>query len=59
MAMIVLMLNSYSMTLPVPSQPAFFMHSNIESDISRSDHSKSSYVQHSANECSITEQDPR
>nr|XP_023892514.1 putative receptor-like protein kinase At4g00960 isoform X3 [Quercus suber] len=59
MAMIVLMLNSYSMTLPVPSQPAFFMHSSIESDISRSDHSKSSYVQHSANEVSITELDPR
>ncbi|KAL4628565.1 hypothetical protein ACB092_05G248500 [Castanea dentata] len=59
MAMIVLMLNSYSMTLPVPSQPAFFMHSNIESDISRSEHSKSSYVQHSANEASITELVPR
>ena len=60
MAMIVLMLNSYSITPPVPSsQPAFFMHKNIESDISKSDHSKGSYVQLSANEASITELDPR
>ncbi|KAL4628734.1 hypothetical protein ACB092_05G260400 [Castanea dentata] len=69
MAMIVLMLNSYSITLPIPSQPAFFMHSNIESDISsqwehnlevtRSDHSEGGYIQHSANEASITEPYPR
>ena len=69
MALIVLMLNSYSITLPVPSHPAFFMHSNIESDMSsnwghnlevaRSDHSKGHYVQHSANEASITELYPR
>ena len=59
LAMIVLMLNSYSITLPIPSQPAFFMHKNIESDISKSDHSKGSYVQLSANEASITELDPR
>ncbi|KAM4102060.1 hypothetical protein ACB094_05G194300 [Castanea mollissima] len=69
MAMIVLMLNSYSITLPIPSQPAFFMHSNIESDISsqwehnlavtRSDHSEGGYIQHSANEASITEHYPR
>ena len=58
-AMIVLMLNSYSITLPVPSQPAFSTHGNFESDISRSDHSKGSYVQHSANEASITELYPR
>uniref|UniRef100_A0A7N2MRM2 Cysteine-rich receptor-like protein kinase 29 n=2 Tax=Quercus lobata TaxID=97700 RepID=A0A7N2MRM2_QUELO len=32
MSSIVLMLNSYSLTLPIPLQPAFFMHSNIESD---------------------------
>ena len=57
MAMIVLMLNSYSITLPVPSQPA--LHKNIESDISKSDHSKGSYVQLSVNEASITELDPR
>ncbi|KAF5472869.1 hypothetical protein F2P56_009538 [Juglans regia] len=35
MASIVLMLNSYSITLPVPSQPAFFMNtSSIESEMS-------------------------
>lgn len=58
-AMTVLMRNSYSITLPVPSQPAFFMHSNIESDhnleVTGSEHSRGSYVQHSANEASITE----
>ncbi|GLT27493.1 hypothetical protein SLA2020_024860 [Shorea laevis] len=36
MAAVVLMLNSNSATLPMPSRPAFFMHSNIESDISSS-----------------------
>ncbi|GMY32332.1 putative receptor-like protein kinase At4g00960 [Fagus crenata] len=69
MASIVLMLNSYSMTLPIPSQPAFFMHSNTESNISlqlendsrgtESDQSKSSVVQASINEASITELSPR
>ncbi|XP_023894979.1 cysteine-rich receptor-like protein kinase 26 [Quercus suber] len=34
MASVVLMLNSYSLTMPIPLQPAFFMHSNIESDTS-------------------------
>lgn len=32
MIIIVLMLYSYSITLPVTSQPAFFMYSNIELD---------------------------
>ncbi|GMY32380.1 putative receptor-like protein kinase At4g00960 [Fagus crenata] len=69
MASIVLMLNSYSMTLPIPSQPAFFMHSNTESNISlqlendsggtESDQSKSNFVQPSINEASITELFPR
>ncbi|KAL4628562.1 hypothetical protein ACB092_05G248200 [Castanea dentata] len=69
MGLIVLMLNSDSITLPVPSQPAFFMHNNIELDVSsnskhnlevtRSNHSKGHYVQHSANEASITELYPR
>ncbi|KAL4628571.1 hypothetical protein ACB092_05G249000 [Castanea dentata] len=69
MALIVLMLYSYSITLPMPSQPAFFMHSNIESNMSsnrehdlevtRSNHSKGHYVQHSTNEASITELYPR
>jgi hypothetical protein len=30
MASVVLMLNSYSITLPVPLEPAFFMHNNID-----------------------------
>ena len=67
MASIVLMLSSYSMTLPIPSKPAFFMHSNTESNIflqfendSRgTDQSKSSFVQASINEASITELSPR
>ncbi|XP_050212581.1 cysteine-rich receptor-like protein kinase 44 [Mercurialis annua] len=36
MATVVLMLNSYSTTLSVPSQPAFFMQSHIESEFSSS-----------------------
>ncbi|GMY32338.1 putative receptor-like protein kinase At4g00960 [Fagus crenata] len=60
MASIVLLLNSNSMTLQIPSQPAFFMHSNTESNISLqlendSHQSKSSFVQTSINEASITE----
>jgi hypothetical protein len=35
MASVVLILNSYSITLPIPSQPTFFMHSNINSKTSR------------------------
>ncbi|PKI67024.1 hypothetical protein CRG98_012562 [Punica granatum] len=34
MASVVLMLNSHSLTLQVPSEPAFFMHSGVQSDIS-------------------------
>ncbi|KAK9949618.1 hypothetical protein M0R45_005135 [Rubus argutus] len=34
MASVIVMLNSYSLTLPVPSEPAFFMHSSVRSDIS-------------------------
>ncbi|CAB4283558.1 unnamed protein product [Prunus armeniaca] len=50
MASVILMLNSYSLTLPVPSQPAFYLHSigsdrslgsEYNSGITRSDHSKS------------------
>ncbi|XP_043704129.1 cysteine-rich receptor-like protein kinase 10 isoform X2 [Telopea speciosissima] len=36
MASVVLMLNSYSVTLPLPSQPAFFVQSRMESDQSNS-----------------------
>ncbi|XWS18241.1 hypothetical protein CRYUN_Cryun32bG0026500 [Craigia yunnanensis] len=33
MASVVLMLTSYSVALPLPSQPSFFMHSNTQSEI--------------------------
>ncbi|BFG35436.1 hypothetical protein CerSpe_217100 [Prunus speciosa] len=33
MASVFLMTNSYSLTLPVPSQPAFYLHSSIGSDM--------------------------
>ena len=33
MASVVLMLNSFSITLPIPLEPAIFMHSNIESRV--------------------------
>ncbi|TQD77250.1 hypothetical protein C1H46_037191 [Malus baccata] len=67
---IVLMLNSYSVTLPVPSQPAFFRDSNVGSDMTlgwknssevittESDRSKSSSIK--AHDVSlITEVYPR
>ncbi|GMN19060.1 hypothetical protein TIFTF001_049886 [Ficus carica] len=66
---VVLMLNSNSLSLPVPSQPAFYVHSNIGSDmplvsdfgstVTKSDHSKSHSGQASVNETSITELHPR
>lgn len=56
---IVLMLNSYSLSLPVPSQPGFFMHS-IGSDMSLATQSNSGdFVQASRNEATITELYPR
>ena len=69
MASVVLMLDSYSMTLPIPSKPAFFMNSGTESNIclqwehdsrvTGSNQSKSSSIQASINEVSITELSPR
>ena len=48
-----------SITLQVPSQPAFFMHGNIESDhnleVTGLEHSRGSCVQHSANEASTSD----
>ena len=68
MASVFLMLNSYSMTLPIPLEPAFFMHSNIEAKISLQwehdsrvaelDESKKSLIEASINETSITELSP-
>ncbi|PRQ48782.1 putative protein kinase RLK-Pelle-DLSV family [Rosa chinensis] len=34
MTSVILMLNSHSLSLPVPSEPAFFMHSSVGSDLS-------------------------
>ncbi|KAL6277154.1 hypothetical protein ACE6H2_020755 [Prunus campanulata] len=54
MASVILMMNSYAFALPVPSQPAFYLHRSIASDMSlrseynsgatRSDRSKSNSV---------------
>ncbi|XP_065878497.1 cysteine-rich receptor-like protein kinase 44 [Euphorbia lathyris] len=66
MASVVLMLNSFSLTLPVPSQPAFFMHTITESDMSSSSRVTESTRSRdellpilSNNEASITDLDPR
>ncbi|XP_062087454.1 cysteine-rich receptor-like protein kinase 44 [Humulus lupulus] len=69
---IVLMLNSNSLSLPLPSEPAFFMRSNYTgsdmsfgSDINSrvhtqsSNHSKSESIKESLNDASITELYPR
>jgi hypothetical protein len=66
MASVVLMLNSYSITLPVPSKPAFFMHNNIDSEkpcrwehgigvTESSERSQGNSIHGSTNEVSITE----
>ncbi|XP_030940952.1 putative receptor-like protein kinase At4g00960 isoform X2 [Quercus lobata] len=69
MASVVLVLNSYSITLPIPSEPAFLMNSGTKSNIclqwehdsrlAESNQSKSNSVQASINEVSITELSPR
>ncbi|KAK2644353.1 hypothetical protein Ddye_019548 [Dipteronia dyeriana] len=62
MASVVLMLNSYSISLPLPTKPAFFMHTTTEMDnpeSTMSNQSKSRSVEYSINEVSITELDPR
>lgn len=65
MASVVLMLNSFSHSLAVPSKPAFLMHSTIdaENNDSRVSHnSKNSIensVQYSIDEASITDLYPR
>ena len=69
MATVVLMLNSHSVTLSLPSRPAFFMHSSNESDMSSSseynmrvtESSRAQAENHpiSRNEASITELYPR
>ena len=74
MASVVLMLNSFSLTLPLPSGPAFFMHSSSNpeaplisdytSSTGSSDHgkykpSKSRSSQVSVNDVSLSEVVPR
>ncbi|KAL2324329.1 hypothetical protein Fmac_023387 [Flemingia macrophylla] len=68
MASVALMLNSYSFTLPLPSQPAFFPDSRSLSEIpseeydpeaGTSDESNIQSVQASVNEASITDPFPR
>lgn len=64
MTTIALMLNSYSMTLPVPQQPAFFLNSRTDQLYSQSaesglSKSKSKSKEVSLNEVSITEVEPR
>ncbi|XP_022139941.1 cysteine-rich receptor-like protein kinase 10 [Momordica charantia] len=59
MTSIVLMLNSYSVTLPLPEEPAFFMRTKDHGIIIDSDQSMSKSIQWSANETSISELHPR
>ncbi|KAG4124052.1 hypothetical protein ERO13_D10G016500v2 [Gossypium hirsutum] len=63
MATIVLLLNSYSVTLPVPKQPAFVLQSRTDGRMPdkglESDQSTSQSMPWSINEVSITELHPR
>ncbi|KAF3451653.1 hypothetical protein FNV43_RR07749 [Rhamnella rubrinervis] len=61
MASIVMMLNSYSVTLPVPQQPAFFIPTETDMQMKglEFDQSASQAISVSVNEASITEMYPR
>jgi hypothetical protein len=59
MASVISMLTSYSLTLPVPSQPAFFVHSTIKASSPSQQESSLGVVLAAANEASITELFPR
>lgn len=60
MAQVVTLLSSYSITLPVPSKPAFFMHSALRTEASLSTNERSNEdVQQSRNEVSTSELYPR
>lgn len=63
MASVVIMLHSFSVTLPVPSQPAFFVPGSFDPDTTReTEISKSSEIKStdfSKNEASITDLYPR
>lgn len=62
MASVVLMLSSYSVTLPVPNQPALFMHSRTESNMLKwvqIDQSITKSTTKSVNEMSLSGDIPR
>ncbi|XP_060196216.1 cysteine-rich receptor-like protein kinase 10 isoform X2 [Lycium barbarum] len=61
MASVVLMLSSYSVTMPAPQQPAFFFHRRSEMIPKglKSDQSTSKSIPLSENDVSITELEPR
>lgn len=62
MASIVLMLDSNTVTLPTPKQPAFFVHSGTDSNMQKElqlDQSTTKSITMSVNEMSISEMDPR
>uniref|UniRef100_A0A7N0TRZ8 Cysteine-rich receptor-like protein kinase 29 n=1 Tax=Kalanchoe fedtschenkoi TaxID=63787 RepID=A0A7N0TRZ8_KALFE len=69
MASVVLMLSSFSLTLPLPSEPAFFVHSSVDAErpmladyssgTSISSYSKGVSDNFSRNDVSITDMDPR
>ncbi|KAK7269965.1 hypothetical protein RIF29_22790 [Crotalaria pallida] len=58
-ASVVVMLNSYSLILPIPSKPAFLVNARDLSSDTRSGESRNTSQQSSANEASISELDPR
>ncbi|TKY51081.1 Cysteine-rich receptor protein kinase 25 [Spatholobus suberectus] len=62
MASVVLMLDSYTVTLPVPNQPAFFINSRTEPNMPKElkiDQSTTNSTTKSVNEMSVSEVDPR
>ncbi|KAK4284432.1 hypothetical protein QN277_001264 [Acacia crassicarpa] len=65
MASVGVMLSSHSLSLPVPSKPAFLMNStssilkDSSSEATRSSEGRRNYVQASSNEVSITNLSPR
>ncbi|KAL0535163.1 hypothetical protein IC582_029487 [Cucumis melo] len=59
MASIVLMLNSYSVTLPIPKEPALFVRSKDNGNTIGSDHSSNKSTKCSVNETSLSELHPR
>ncbi|RWR90879.1 putative receptor-like protein kinase [Cinnamomum micranthum f. kanehirae] len=67
MSSVVVMLNSFSITLPAPSAPAFFVSSVMEPSFQRSDSSQGSHLDSSQrkssrmsqNDASISELEPR